>query len=461
MPGSKASENPPVGRGSVSAGSDIDRSAIATGENSQAYLGGVHRHVHIYEREIGSATSRPFQVPPLPPHYVERDALAPALSRLVGGHGRGKVLSISALHGQGGIGKTTLAAAIARSEMISERYSDGVLWASLGPEPQVLNELLSWLHAVGEFRSVAWTVQSASGYLRTWLEDRAVLLVIDDVWRPEDARPFLVGGGNCSVLITTRRSHITDDLGAEPYPIGTMSLTESLDLLAGHDRAQRSQPHSEMDQGQAKALVEELGYLPLALGLVRGLLARNYSLQEVRNLVRADGQPRYVNRAMQKVERSLSVSLDVVARENQLAHHAFMWICLTRPGVHINPAICSNLLGVSPDVSAGLLADLSDESLLRRDGDNYSIHGLLQEICQRYFTALPPTGFGKTLSEGHAYILQRYYTLSHNRTWDSIPDDGYIHDNLLWHLKHAGYEKEAISLLTGTDVEGRNRWFQA
>lgn len=52
--------------------------------------------------------------------------------------------------------------------------------------------------------------QVAGGRLGELLSEREpVLLVIDDVWRPEQLAPFLIGGWSCRRLITTRNAGLT------------------------------------------------------------------------------------------------------------------------------------------------------------------------------------------------------------------------------------------------------------
>jgi hypothetical protein len=98
-----------------------------------------------------SATRRPFQAPSLPRHYVERStALSQVLRRLTAqGSHVNNAIAITAVHGLGGIGKSSLAAAVANSSEARSQFPDGVLWATLGQEPQLLPLLLSWIQAVG------------------------------------------------------------------------------------------------------------------------------------------------------------------------------------------------------------------------------------------------------------------------------------------------------------------------
>jgi hypothetical protein len=48
---------------------------------------------------------------------------------------------ILALKGMGGIGKTTLAAALAHHPKVEKELPDGTLWVSLGPEPDLMSLL--------------------------------------------------------------------------------------------------------------------------------------------------------------------------------------------------------------------------------------------------------------------------------------------------------------------------------
>jgi replication-associated recombination protein RarA len=51
-------------------------------------------------------------------------------------------LVISAIYGLGGIGKSTLAAALAQEKDVQACFPDGIFWATLGQQP----DILSFLH---------------------------------------------------------------------------------------------------------------------------------------------------------------------------------------------------------------------------------------------------------------------------------------------------------------------------
>src|SRR5579885_340569 len=50
-------------------------------------------------------------------------------------------MALIALHGLPGVGKTALAIALAHDPVVRAHFKDGILWAGLGPEPNIQNHL--------------------------------------------------------------------------------------------------------------------------------------------------------------------------------------------------------------------------------------------------------------------------------------------------------------------------------
>jgi hypothetical protein len=72
-------------------------------------------------------TGAPFQVPPLPAHFVPRpEAIAYLRDRLLSSSAPSGTLVVSAVHGLGGIGKSSLAAALAHDPM--QKGQTGIYW---------------------------------------------------------------------------------------------------------------------------------------------------------------------------------------------------------------------------------------------------------------------------------------------------------------------------------------------
>ena len=104
------------------------------------------------------------------------------------------------------------------------------------------------------------------------MSDRRILMVIDDVWREQDLRPFLQGGRNCVRLVTTR---IDSVLPAEALrqKVDVMEGSEALSLLScglDHDQATR-------ERASLQALAARLGEWPLLLKFVNGFLRNRVS----------------------------------------------------------------------------------------------------------------------------------------------------------------------------------------
>src|SRR5262249_50970706 len=80
-------------------------------------------------------TGRVPGVPEVPPWFVSRLEASRPLRRALVGRANGPTTAvISALHGLGGVGKTTLAAALVEDLARTGAFPDGTFWLTLGEE---------------------------------------------------------------------------------------------------------------------------------------------------------------------------------------------------------------------------------------------------------------------------------------------------------------------------------------
>lgn len=230
-------------------------------------------------------------IPTLPPaHLVGRES---ALERVKQRLFAGGSVALSALNGLPGIGKTALSITLAHDPAIRARFCDGVLWAALGPQPDIAGQLSHWGTLLGlpplEMAALGNTDAWAKA-LRLAIGPRALLLVIDDAWKLEEALACKIGGPNCAHLVTTRFPGIASHMAFG----GAMTLQE-LSEDEGYELLRQLAPGVvEPDEQMARDLVRAVGGLPLALTLIGNYLRKQaYS-----------GQSRRVRSALEHLSRA-------------------------------------------------------------------------------------------------------------------------------------------------------------
>jgi hypothetical protein len=105
-----------------------------------------------------------------------------------------------AVIGAGGYGKTMLVNALCRDPDVRFEFSDGILRVEIGKEHAdvtgLISDLIEMLHPDGN-RPGFVDVVTASERLGELIGESRLLMMIDDVWREAQIRPFLRGGPNC------------------------------------------------------------------------------------------------------------------------------------------------------------------------------------------------------------------------------------------------------------------------
>jgi tetratricopeptide (TPR) repeat protein/transcriptional regulator with XRE-family HTH domain len=237
-------------------------------------------------------------IPPQPPvRLVGRDhELAHIKQRLYTGNS----VTLTALNGLPGVGKTTLAIALAHDPEIQAHFSDGILWAGLGPNPNIPGILSHW----GTLLGISLTEMATSNSNEAWAKAlhtaiglRHMLLVVDDVWRVEEALACKVGGPNCAYLVTTRFPSIAAHIAVDgATTISELNEEQSIALL--RLLAPEVVKHEEK---KIHDLIHAVGGLPLALTLMGNYLRKQaYS-----------GQARRVHTALKRlslIEERLQIS---------------------------------------------------------------------------------------------------------------------------------------------------------
>jgi NB-ARC domain-containing protein len=189
-----------------------------------------------------------------------------------------------------GVGKSALALRLAYDGDVIGKYSDGVLWASLGPTPNISALLGSWATALGitpEELARRHTIENRQQAIHDRIGMSRMLLVVDDAWDVDAANAFLLGGPGCAHLLTTRLPGVAWDFAQDGViTVEPLSEDDGLALLA-----EMAPEAVESEPEETRKLVRHVGGLPLGLVIIGRFLAH-----ECRT-----GRPRRVRAALESV----------------------------------------------------------------------------------------------------------------------------------------------------------------
>ena len=386
-----------------------------------------------------------FAVPNLPTHFLGRpDLMRRVRDALLVDLQKPQVLASAdakvGMQGMGGIGKSVLAAALSRDRQVRQSYPDGVVWVACAQhlaDEDLVKRQRDLAHHLGgddEFTSLA----QGQAILRQLLADKAVLLVLDDVWRAADAKAFDILGPRCRMLVTTRDAGILHTLNGELVAVSLFTEPEALQLLADAVGVEPSALPIE-----AREVVRECGLLPLALAL-SGAMARKrggdfHSVLE--RLRRADlekiADRESINEQHRSIWRAMQASVEMLPQDEQ---HRFAELAVFATEQTIPEKAVATLwshTGKLDDLDTEeLLINLEERSLIqldqKADADGtvcrrFRLHDLLHDYTVRI------AGEIGTL---HRKLLDAYRRQS-PEGWHAAQDDGYILQHLCLHLSAA------------------------
>jgi len=340
-----------------------------------------------------------FAVPTLPKHFMGRteflrrlkDAVQVDLQKPVVITGAASRVGVQ---GMGGIGKSVLAAAVARDREVRRAYPDGIIWVSFGQTPdapQLMRDVAKHLGNPGAFENEV----QGQGVLKKLLLNKAVLLVLDDVWKAKDAQAFDVLGPRCRALVTTRDAGILHTLQGELYSVDLFTEEEALSLLAASVEKTPDQLPEE-----ARKIVRECGCLPLAVALCGGMARKRGGQWSniLKRLRQADleniADRQSINEQHQSIWRAMQISVEALDPDEQ-KRFAELSVFVTD---QILPEDVVGTLwahtGNLDDLDTeDLLINLNERSLIRIERESYhsdkkasmwiSLHDLLYDYALR------------------------------------------------------------------------------
>ncbi|WP_394615354.1 BTAD domain-containing putative transcriptional regulator [Lentzea sp. JNUCC 0626] len=224
-------------------------------------------HEQILRAEVPeSGRQVPRQLPAVVRSFVGRDAELGLLDEPVG---------LTVVHGVGGIGKTAVTLQWARA--VRDRFPDGDLYLNLrgfeadaAPvDPAVAAEILLIGLGVDE---VPANPEARFALLRTTLNDRRLLLVLDNAAASSQVVPLLPGAAGVRVVVTSRNQlrALVSRYDATAIELRQLDFPDARLLLAAVLGEQRL----DAEPDAAREIVQRCGGLPLALRVVAERVAR-------------------------------------------------------------------------------------------------------------------------------------------------------------------------------------------
>ncbi|MDB4872624.1 MAG: hypothetical protein JWL97_3628, partial [Gemmatimonadales bacterium] len=166
---------------------------------------------------------------------------------------------VAAVHGLGGVGKSTLAARYAASH--ADRLNP-VWWITADTAAALEAGLAALAAALQPELARAVPLETLAQRATAWLAaHQGWLLVLDNVTDPAHVAPVLGRTLTGRVVVTSRLGEGWHRLGAQTLRLGVLTEEQAVDLLT--QIAARDRPAADLDGGLD--LVRELGCLPLAV----------------------------------------------------------------------------------------------------------------------------------------------------------------------------------------------------
>ena len=152
-------------------------------------------------------------VPPLPPSFIPRpEVTEPLIATLLS---NSAISNVTAVEGMGGVGKTIVALSLCYDPRIRDAFSDGIVWLNIGHE--LTFSLMNRMERVARASNQEFREYSKDAFAySTLFTNKAVLVVLDDVWSPDAIEPFIIPRGRSRLLYTSRDKGIAGPLGARP-----------------------------------------------------------------------------------------------------------------------------------------------------------------------------------------------------------------------------------------------------
>ncbi|RZC19116.1 putative disease resistance RPP13-like protein 1 isoform B, partial [Glycine soja] len=228
-----------------------------------------------------------------------RDTDKEAIMELVKDSSDGVPVSVIAIVGMGGVGKTTLARSVFNDGNLKEMLFDLNAWVCVSDQFDIVKVTKTMIEQITQESCKLNDLNMLQLELMDKLKDKKFLIVLDDVWIEDDdnwsnlTKPLLRGTRGSKILFTTRNENVVNVVPyriVQVYPLSKLSNEDCWLVLANH-----AFPLSE-SSGENRRALEEIGReivkkcngLPLAARSLGGMLRREHAIRVWNNTLESD-----------------------------------------------------------------------------------------------------------------------------------------------------------------------------
>ncbi|MFE2597288.1 BTAD domain-containing putative transcriptional regulator [Streptomyces sp. NPDC059396] len=318
----------------------------------------------------------PRQLPTDIRDFTGRDTFVQELTHDLVSQAGESVMAISSVAGLGGVGKTALAVRIAHEAR--EHFPDGQLYADLQgnnnspAEPTAV--LGGFLRALGTADSgIPDSLAERGALYRSLLEDRRVLVLLDNARDADQVLPLLPRTVGCAALVTSRRRMIGLPDG-HLVNLDVLAPEEALELFAsivGEKRA-AAERKATLD------VVAACGFLPLAIRIIASRIAARPSWT-IKSVAGALADERRRLDELQADDLAVRAVFEVGYQQLEPAQARAFRLLGLPDGPDISLAAASVVLDLPLDETKDLLESLVDASQLESTAPGrYRHHDLVR-----------------------------------------------------------------------------------
>ncbi|MFF8998187.1 tetratricopeptide repeat protein [Streptomyces achromogenes] len=316
------------------------------------------------------------------PWVGRREELRRLTSALCEGQGSpAVVVTVEAIDGMGGVGKTALAVHL--GHRLRDRFPDGRIFLHLGgahPDRTVTTParaLTELLRLTGlDAKELPHDTDELVALWRTTVRDRRMLVILDDAAGSEQVRPLLPGASPTAVVVTSRR-RLPGLPGVRPVSLDVLPPEDAIALFV-----RRLGVRPGADETDIAEIVRMCGHLPLAIEIAASrLLARpSWGTSDLLRQLRTGG-PHLAQ--LHDGERAMVRVFDLSYR----ALNAEQQLVFRRIGLHVGteftPQAVAALTGLPVPAAGRVLEELLAHHLVSEISPyRFSMHDLLRDYAR-------------------------------------------------------------------------------